>query len=234
MTRDEYDALVDGMSRSPIYKTIMREFTTRGPLSSPQLRAPTGRSDGLTTELHRLMKLGLIREVGPDTSATTTLKPMRYEAVSPEDVEKAAALDKERRAAASRKRKRGSVKARLASLPKREAGDRLRALTLRRRTLQVTEAFQVGVRAAYWSELTDDDLFSLADDAAWALDVLVELAAELEKRVADDALLDRIQKLRGTAGRTAAEMRAADGLIAKINRRRVVQGEVEDMDRRTG
>lgn len=226
MTRDEYDALLSGMSKSPIYRTIMHEFITRGPRSSPQLREPTGRSDGLSSELRRLMKLGLVREAGPDESATTNTKPMRYEAVPPEDVEQAAKLDAERRTTAKRK-KRGAVKTRLASLPQRETGDRLRALKLRRVTLAAVEAFQQGVKAAYWSELTADDLFSLADDAAWALDVLEELAAELTTRVTDDALLDRVQKLRETAGRTSAEMRSADGLIAKINRRRVVRGEIE-------
>jgi hypothetical protein len=226
MTRDEYDALLAGLPQ--VYRTIMAE-AAKGPVTAPRLRAPCNRGDGLTKELGKLMKLGLLRDAGRDTEATTNgIKPMIYVAVPMGEVEQAAAdcAARQAKAGGKRKRRRGSVRRRLAEMPKRQPGDRGLWLELRRNTMRATANIESvsDKDMAFWGVVTSEDLLGYVDDLADLTDVLAGLMRTLELRVEDDDLRRKIAALAETNGRTEHELRAADGLIVKLRRQRKVLG----------
>jgi hypothetical protein len=227
MTENEFNKLVAGMK--PVYRIIMAE-AAKGPITGPRLRAPTGRSDGMTGELRKLQRLGLIREAGVDDTATTAQKPKMYVKVPLAEVEaeaeryaKVALAEAE--AEAKPKRGRNPVQARLASLPKRVEGNRLYAMRVRRNTLLLSQSIQtIDREMVFWDEGTPDEWAYFVYDLGMLMDAVEGLVENLHVRLDDDVIRARLAKLREQNGRTQHEIQAANGLIAKLERQRRATG----------
>lgn len=219
MTENEFNKLVAGMT--PVYRIILAE-AAKGPVSGPRLRVPTGRSDGMTTELRKLWAMGLIRDVGFDMEATNPgKKPRMYARVPLADTEAAAAEFARRMRRGKRRRRQSSV----APLPERERGKATLAIRVRRNTLMLAEHFtKISDEMAFWDEATDDDLVSLVECMGEVADAMDDLAASLHERLDDDAIRTKIEKLRKTNGRNEHEIRSANGLVRKLERQRRVSG----------
>jgi hypothetical protein len=226
MTENEFNTLMAGMT--PVYRIIMAE-AAKGPVTAPRLRPPTGRPDGMTKELDRLMKLGLLRAVGRDLAATTGgPKPMVYERVPLAQIEDARVRYAERAAKTEKDdkaKRRSPVRQRIADLPKRVEGNRLYAMRVRRNTLLLSQSLQtIDREMVFWDEGTPDEWAYFVYDLGMLMDAVEGLIENLHVRLDDDVIRARLAKLREQNGRTQHEIQAANGLIAKLERQRRATG----------
>lgn len=96
MDYQDYSNLVKSLSRTE--RLILHEARERGKVGAPDLRQPTGRTDGLTAELHHLMALGLLRSAGrAPRGEKAGIRPKLYAIVPMDDVEQARAAYKPRK-----------------------------------------------------------------------------------------------------------------------------------------
>jgi hypothetical protein len=221
MTKDEYKRLL--AEWPPVFGTIMGELHRHGKASVPMLLEPCGRTNGMTPEMRRLMKRGLVREAGRDLSATTNgMKPRLYEPVPLDQVEaaQAAYVDPPVRSSGGA----ASARRRLSAVPKRQPGDRLDGLVLRRTALRALAALESLEDAglAFWDEMTVEEMKMLVGELGDVQEAIVRMLGYMALRVDDDVTLAKIEKMLVTNGRTEHEQATAKVLIAKLERRRGV------------
>jgi hypothetical protein len=211
MTTEERDTLLATLSPTErgIYSALVQ-----GKLSSTALRNAVGRTDGMTTELRRLMAHGLIRFAGRERR-NRGINPAMYEQVPLGEVEEAATKFAARRP----KRRRRSAGSKLAELRRRERGEFSRWHRTRKRILEETQLLAQVEQMAFWEAVPADELELVLEEVLdlrdWA-DAAIEAIGE---RQADDATRAKIDKLRATNGRTSAEEETARKHVERLSGR---------------
>lgn len=217
MTEQERDDLVRALSptEKAIYGTLA---ASDGPMTAPMLREPVRRTDGLTFELRRLSELGLIRPLGK--KAIDGRHPaMAYTIVAPADVENA----RDRFAVRSPSRRRVGRRnggPTIAQLREMEHGDYEQWYRVRRRILELVHIVVQAEKMSFWEAAPDDERDLVLGELRRVQVATEDAIAAFEMRKDDDATREKIEKLRRTKGRTAAEAstahRLADRLEAKL------------------
>jgi hypothetical protein len=226
MDAQRYERKVQGLPRA--YQKIL-EAVKAGAVTAPSLRRPTGRADGLTKELRKLCRMGLLREIGPDMQATTKgRKPMMYQVVPAGEVEEAREAYAVREAKGRRKRR--APQSRITDVRRQyEQGDVVELARTRRLVMQLTTEFGQVAKLAFWRCARWDDLDMLRrafeehrEELADHLERFEQAEEALRLRALDDKDRDRLEKLERMDGRTdpesASYQAAADRLRAKLRR----------------
>jgi hypothetical protein len=213
MTDQERDDLLRGLSPTEqlIYKTL---DARGGAMTAPMLREPVHRTDGLTFELRHLCELGLIRPTG--RKAIEGRHPaMTYRTVVLGDIEEA----RERFAVRSPRRRRSGRRRAgpgIAELREMEAGDYEHWYRVRRRILELTQIVVQAERMAFWEVAPDDERALVIGELRVLQTATKDTIAALRMREGDDATREKIEKLRATNGRTAAEVATGHRLASKL------------------
>lgn len=200
MKAEEVIRLVNGLGR--VKRIIWQEARARGVVSAPDLRGPTGRSDGMTDEIQYLMQLGLLRVVG--TKESPTGKPaVSYEAVPFDEIE------------ATAQAYSPPVKKKLSAHEKRPSERQLRrllkgnytpAFNVYTKVLDLSKAVAGPlVSMIFAKEATEDELNTLDKELAYLIKVATEAREQLAVRKEDDKIRRRIEKMESMNGREGPE-----------------------------
>ncbi|MBA3432160.1 MAG: hypothetical protein H0U16_11870 [Actinobacteria bacterium] len=213
MTEQELATVLEALSRTEqdIYKTLDAE---QGPMTAPMLRGPVRRTDGLTMELRRLCELGLVRPLGKKVIAGRH-PAMAYVTVPLKDVEKAA----ERFNVRSPRRRRRSRHSRgpgISQLREMERGDYELWYRVRRRVLELTQMVVQAEKMSFWDAAPEDERELVLAELRGLQVATEDAIAAFQMRAEDDATREKIEKLRETNGRTAAETATARRLARKL------------------
>jgi hypothetical protein len=209
MDIDERDALVQGLG--PTEQRIYAQLEA-GKLSSTELRQATGRADGMTTELRRLMAHGLIRLAGR-APRERGIPPRMYERVPLAEVE----AEVEKYAARRPTRRSRSAASKLTEMRRREAGEFSGWHRTRKRILEETHLLTQLETMAFWEAVPEDEL-ELVLDEVLELNEWANAAIEaIEERKMDDSTRAKIEKLRATRGRTDAEIETAHRKVESLS-----------------
>lgn len=205
-------------SMSPAGQKIYAALRQANVLTAPQMRAPTGRSDGMRPELNALLERGLIKRAGK--VGTHPKRAMSYRIVPPGDIEAAA----EQYAASKPKPKPKRItRAATAEARKMEAGDWSKWYRARRRLLELTAMVVQMDDMAFWEAPSEEDrervLGAMLELSDW-LDVTI---ASYRERGYDDDLRAKMEKLSVTNGRTGPEIETARRLADKLERKLAVR-----------
>jgi len=213
MTKDDYDALVERLD--PNDRAMLAATKSLGEAAVSDLRPVTlGRKTGrpmeygLTRELERLQKAGLLRQVGQN--------PARYSAVPIGEVE-----DARDRYALRQKRKvkRKSNRARLVDLRTYEHGDYAEFYRVHRRLVELGEYVGVQIpKMAYWQVAPKEDLARIADELLALRAAIDDAMMCLKERADDDELREKIEKLEAENGRTGPELEVFRAAAQKLRR----------------
>ena len=218
MNIDERDVLVQGLGRTE--QRIYAELE-RGKLSSTELRQATGRADGMTSELRRLMRSGLIRVAGRAPSARG-IPPKMYQQVPLSEVE----AEVEKFAARRPPRRSRSAASKLSEMRRRESGEFAGWHRTRKRILEETHLLTQVETMAFWDVVPEDELDLVLEEVldlkAWA-NAAIEA---INERKADDATRAKIKKLSDTNGRTEAEIETARRLGEQLSHKLIPKDKV--------
>jgi hypothetical protein len=202
------DELVSGLT--PPLRRLFWAFEQHGPLGAPDLHEDLpleggedwkGRTDGMTTEIHKLQAKGLIRQVGtrPGRGPAT-----RIFAVTPEEeIEDEA--EKFRRRQPRRKRDMSGQTTRIAEYRQmeKEAGTSSRRhwIETRRHVVQLAYHARRIEPMVYWSKksVPDDELELVYDEALATLTAFQRLVAAIDTQRGDKQLREKIAALRAKA-----------------------------------
>ena len=213
MQREE---LVEGLT--PPLRRLFRVFEQHGPLGAPGLRVDLplngdgtwkARADGMTTEIRKLLKEGLIYQTGTDGSRGGP--PARVYDVTPEDrIEAEAAKFKRElpKLLKLRGRDMSGMAARVAAYREEEkkAGLSARAhwIEKRRRVLELGRIFRDLEPMVYWSEkaVPPDELEMVYDELVKVVAAGIQLEAAVDAMRGDKQLRDKIKALRAKADST--------------------------------
>jgi hypothetical protein len=212
MNQDQYDALVAGLGSNE--RGMLGVALSLGKAKVSDMRAATvghktGKplAYGLTRELQVLEQEGLLQRIG-------RAAPAMYAAVKPGDVEAAVQVYSVRKRRAKKKR---SFKPRIAELRAKEKGNYSEFHRVHRYLVESTEYIAHHItKMAFWEVAPKEDLARSVEDMAALIDAIDQALTCLKERAEDDALLDKIEKLARTKGRTAAEAATAEGLARKL------------------
>jgi hypothetical protein len=211
MTTDERDALLAALS-----PTEQRIYTglERGKLSSSRLREATGRIDGMTTELRRLMELGLLRVAGKEERARG-IRPAIYERVPLSEVEGEAAKFAARRP----RRGRRSPGSKLAEMRRIKRGEFSLWHRTRKRILEETQLLTQLEPMAFWTAVPTDELEMVFAELLELRDWTDAVIQAIYERQVDDKTRATIGKILKMDGRTPAEQEAARGHATRLSRK---------------
>jgi hypothetical protein len=214
MNNEERDGLLSGLS--PTMQRIYAALDEQGPLTSPGLREPTGRGDGMTVELERMCLLGLIRPVGTEPRSRG-ISPTIYAATPVGEIEAAAKAYSIRKK--KRKKKRGPSRTHVADLRKLEHGSFGDWYRVRRRVVELSRVLVQIEPMAFWEVAPEDDralaLGEIRELHEWAGHVI----ECLDQREADDGVRNKIEKLERTNGRSEHEVATGKKLADKLRER---------------
>lgn len=200
MNKQDRDGLLSGLS--PTSRKIY-EALSEGPLTSPGLRAPTGRADGMSKELEQMCSLGLIRRIGKERRAVG-ISPVIYAVTSLAEIEQTAQTYETRK---SKGRKRRVPKSRMAELAKMETGDYADWYQTRKKIIQLAALLTGGYTKALFWEVAGDpyDMERFLTELLDLQEATDDLVVAVKQRMADEDTRRKIDKLSATNGRTDAE-----------------------------
>jgi hypothetical protein len=215
MTTDERDSYL--ASCAPQIRVMYEAMSNGETWSASELRNHGGfpRGDGLTRELRKLMEAGLIRYHGRDSSRPRSARV--YKIVPLDQVEQAAADFK----APKRKRRRRQVRVeeRVDPARMRQSGEYRTWYSVRKRVQTTIDLLVQVDNMAFWNAAPEDELEAVLKDLE-VLIVWAETASEsIALRFGDDALVEKIEKMRNHNGRTPAEIETFNRMADKLSRR---------------
>jgi hypothetical protein len=214
MIEQERDNLIE--EQGPTTKAIYHAMRDGRAWTARDLREPTGRVDGMTSELRKLQQLGLIRHIGRSDSNDSSHPGPRsnlYKIVPLNEIEQTARTFKTRR------RKRRSPQQRMREVRTKETGDYAVWYRVRRRLLECVGLLIDMDKMTFWEAVPEDELDTIVDELGelqqWSEAVLEGIG----QRYTDDRLRAKIAALRETRGRTPAEIETASRLANKLEGR---------------
>ncbi len=211
MTEQQRDKLVE--QQGPTTQTIYCTMSDGRARTARELREPTGRVDGMTSELRKLQQLGLIRHIGrtdPDDPQHQGPPSNLYKSVPLDQIEQAARTFKTRR------RKRRSPQQRMREVRVKETGDYAVWYRVRRRLLECIGLLIDMDKMTFWEAAPEDELDTIVDELG-ELQLWSEAVLEgIGQRYSNDRLRMKIAALRETSGRTPAEIETASRLASKL------------------
>jgi hypothetical protein len=199
--------------RTGMERRVYSALRERGPLTDRQLREQLGsRGSGPRDALQKLLPTGVVRHAG---KASTAGKPMRYQATPLAEVETTA----ESFAARKPRRRRGrrSPGARLAELRQMEKGDVREWHQVRDQILATLGLLARTVKVSFWKSVPPDELELALSEIEELHEATGEALAAGRERIEHERQKSKIEKLRATNGRTAAERDTADRLTKKLS-----------------
>jgi len=211
MTEQERDGLIE--HQGPTTQAIYRAMRDGRAWTARELREPTGRVDGMTTELLKLQQLGLIRHIGrtgPNESKRRVVPSNLYKIVPLAEVEQTARTFKTRR------RKRRAPQQRMKEIRAKETGDYAVWYRVRHRLLECVGLLIEMDKMTFWKAVPDDELDTVVDELAELQQWTEAVLEGIGQRYTDDRLRAKIAALRVTTGRTPAEIETAARLATKL------------------
>jgi hypothetical protein len=211
MTEQERDRLIaqQGQTTQAIYRAMRdgHSWTAR------QLHEPTGRTDGMTSELRKLQQLGLIRLIGrtdPNDPNRHGIPANLYKIVALDEVEQAA------RTFETRRRRRRSPQQRMREIRIKETGDYAAWYRVRRRMLECAGLLIDMDKMTFWEAIPEDELDTVVDELGELQQWTDAVLEGIGQRYSGDRLRAKIAALRETNGRTPAEIETGSRLAAKL------------------
>jgi hypothetical protein len=211
MTEQERDRLIE--QQGPTTQAIYRAMCDGRAWTARELREPTRRVDGMTSELRKLQQLGLIRHVGRtdrNDPARHVVASNLYKIVPLDEVEQTARTFKTRR------RKRRAPQQRMKEIRVKETGDYAVWYRVRRRLLECVGLLIDMDKMTFWKAIPDDELDAIVDELAELQQWTDAVLEGIGQRFSDDRVRAKIAALRETSGRTRAEIETASRLASKL------------------
>lgn len=216
MTENERAALVARQSPT-IQKIDAAMAAAPGEMmTAPALREPTGRADGMSVELQRMMMFGLIEPAGKERRPVG-MDVQQYTRVPAGRAEEAA----QRYLARRRKHpKRRAKAARIADLRElAEGGSYSNWYQTRKHALRLTRLLNQIDAMTFWQNAPTHELERALEEFLDLQETVERVIVSIHQRSLDDATRAKIEKLMETNGRTEHEAATARTLATKLRKK---------------